>query len=905
VSGGDTEAPHLVNPLIDCSSLDLTDQNLCADDFNGASLTDEVDALYTDNCDADVTVTLTGTTPGVGNTDCSWTYTYEYTIEDNCENTTTCEVTVSGGDTEAPHLVNPLIDCSSLDLTDQNLCADDFNGASLTDEVDALYTDNCDADVTVTLTGTTPGVGNTDCSWTYTYEYTIEDNCENTTTCEVTVSGGDTEAPHLVNPLIDCSSLDLTDQNLCADDFNGASLTDEVDALYTDNCDADVTVTLTGTTPGVGNTDCSWTYTYEYTIEDNCENTTTCEVTVSGGDTEAPHLVNPLIDCSSLDLTDQNLCADDFNGASLTDEVDALYTDNCDADVTVTLTGTTPGVGNTDCSWTYTYEYTIEDNCENTTTCEVTVSGGDTEAPHLVNPLIDCSSLDLTDQNLCADDFNGASLTDEVDALYTDNCDADVTVTLTGTTPGVGNTDCSWTYTYEYTIEDNCENTTTCEVTVSGGDTEAPHLVNPLIDCSSLDLTDQNLCADDFNGASLTDEVDALYTDNCDADVTVTLTGTTPGVGNTDCSWTYTYEYTIEDNCENTTTCEVTVSGGDTEAPHLVNPLIDCSSLDLTDQNLCADDFNGASLTDEVDALYTDNCDADVTVTLTGTTPGVGNTDCSWTYTYEYTIEDNCENTTTCEVTVSGGDTEAPHLVNPLIDCSSLDLTDQNLCADDFNGASLTDEVDALYTDNCDADVTVTLTGTTPGVGNTDCSWTYTYEYTIEDNCENTTTCEVTVSGGDTEAPHLVNPLIDCSSLDLTDQNLCADDFNGASLTAEVDALYTDNCDADVTVTLTGTTPGVGNTDCSWTYTYEYTIEDNCENTTTCEVTVSGGDTEAPHLVNPLIDCSSLDLTDQNLCADDFNGASLTDEVDALYTDNCDADVTVTLTGTTPGVGNT
>src|SRR5688500_13137735 len=164
----------------------------------------------------------------------------------------------------------------------------------------------------------------------------------------------------------------------------------------------------------------------------------------------------------------------------------------------------------------------------------------------------------------------------------------------------------------------------------------------------------------------------------------------------------------------------------------------DYSTLNLINQNLCDGGFDPASLLTDIEALYADNCDDEVNATVTNTTGGMNNTDCSWTYTYEYTIVDNCMNETTCEVVVSGGDTEEPMLVNPLVSCSSLDVDDQNIClsvASAFDGETLEDEVAALYDDNCDMAVTATLVDTIHGGANSDCSWSITYVYEIVDNC--------------------------------------------------------------------------------------------------------------------------------------------------------------------------
>src|SRR6185503_18151431 len=214
----------------------------------------------------------------------------------------------------------------------------------------------------------------------------------------------------------------------------------------------------------------------------------------------------------------------------------------------------------------------------------------------------------------------------------------------------------------------------------------------------------------------------------------------------------------------------------------------------------------------------------------------------------------NCNNSVTCSVTRSGGDTEDPTLIDPMADCSTLNITGVNECnseATAFDATTLEASVAALYEDNCDASVSAVLTNTTAGMGNTDCNWSYTYEYTISDNCNNSVTCSVTRSGGDTEDPTLIDPMADCSTLNITGVNECnseATAFDATTLEASVAALYEDNCDASVSAVLTNTTAGMGNTDCNWSYTYEYTISDNCNNSVTCSVTRSGSDETPPNI---------------------------------------------------------
>src|SRR5688500_20149741 len=81
---------------------------------------------------------------------------------------------------------------------------------------------------------------------------------------------------------------------------------------------------------------------------------------------------------------------------------------------------------------------------------------------------------------------------------------------------------------------------------------------------------------------------------------------------------------------------------------------------------------------------------------------------------------------------------------------------------------------------------------------------------------------------------------------------------------SSIAALYTYNC-RSVSATLIDSE--VIGTDCSWTAVYEYTVEDECMNfATNAIVTYTGGDIEAPELINELNDCSTLNLINQNLC---------------------------------------
>src|SRR5690606_27715218 len=118
-------------------------------------------------------------------------------------------------------------------------------------------------------------------------------------------------------------------------------------------------------------------------------------------------------------------------------------------------------------------------------------------------------------------------------------------------------------------------------------------------------------------------------------------------------------------------------------------------------------------------------------------------------------------------------------------------------------------------------------------------------------------TCLFTVIINDVEEPFLAG-VDDCTSLNETDVNEClADaqnwDAESESLLLDIAALYDDNCTDPLNVTLETTTAGLGNTDCSWTFTYEYNIADSTGNFVTCEVVRSGGSESLPDGSTPNI----------------------------------------------------
>ena len=214
----DTEAPILEGVF----PADETNLNLCFGDLPGGPTEAEIAALYSDNSGT-VNVTKSGTPAG---NDCNWSVSYTYTIEDNCGNEVTPSPTVSytGGDTEAPTLTGTLPGGAV-----GNVCIDDAPVAPDESAIASQYTDNCGV-VTATLIDSE--VTGDDCSWTATYTYTVEDECNNFAANAVVVyTGGDTEAPTLTGTLPGGAQ-----GNVCIADVPVAPTEGTIASQYTDNC---------------------------------------------------------------------------------------------------------------------------------------------------------------------------------------------------------------------------------------------------------------------------------------------------------------------------------------------------------------------------------------------------------------------------------------------------------------------------------------------------------------------------------------------------------------------------------------------------------------------------------------------------------------------------------------------
>ncbi len=794
-SGYDQDPPSLITSAI--IPIGKTDIIGCVSDLPTGPTEYEIAELFNDDC-GEVTVTKTG---GLGDedTDCNWSVTYNYTIQDNCENfAEEINITYAGGDN-----VPPVIDNTNLTNINIECGIDPASKLSdwLANHAGATATDNCGG---VTWSHNYGEDENVQCDGgAITVIFTATDACGNESTTSASYSIQDNTAPTFNETL---PTAEITAE--CDDVAEAVVLT------AADNCDSDVPVEFTETRTD-GNCTNSYTLTRTWTATDDCGNETSFTQTVTVSDNTAPTFNE------TLPLAEITAVCDDVAEA-----VVLTAADNCDSDVPVEFTETRTD-GNCANSYTLTRVWTATDDCGNETSFTQTVTVSDNTAPTFNETL---PTAEVTAE--CDDVAEAVVLT------ATDNCDSDVPVEFTETRTD-GNCANSYTLTRVWTATDDCGNETSFTQIVTVSDNTAPTFNETL---PTAEITAE--CDDVAEAVVLT------ATDNCDSDVPVEFTETRTD-GNCANSYTLTRTWTATDDCGNETSFTQTVTVSDNTAPAFNE------TLPLAEITAECDDVAEA-----VVLTAADNCDSDVPVEFTETRTD-GNCENSYTLTRTWTATDDCGNETSFTQTVTVSDNTAPAFNE------TLPLAEITAECDDVAEA-----VVLTAADNCDADVPVEFTETRTD-GNCENSYTLTRTWTATDDCGNETSFTQTVTVSDNTAPAFNETL---PIAEITAE--CDDVAEAVVLTAA------DNCDSDVPVEFTETRTD-GNCENSYTLTRTWTATDDCGNETSFTQTVTVSDNTAPAFNE------TLPLAEITAECDDVAEA-----VELTAADNCDSDVPVEFTET-------
>ncbi len=725
----------------------------------------------------------------IGSTTVTWTVT------DNNGNTATCTQEVVVTDDEDPTIACP---ADITQTADAGSCfATVALGTPVTD-------DNCGvASVSNDAPAQFP-IGSTTVTWTVT------DNNGNTATCTQEVIVTDDEAPTITCP---ADIAQTTDAGSC---FATVALGTPVTA---DNCGVASVSNDAPATFAVGSTTVTWTVT------DNYGNTATCTQEVVVTDDEDPTIACPADIAAT---TDAGSCfATVALGTPVTD-------DNCGVATLVNDAPATFPIGSTTVTWIVT------DNNGNTATCTQEVVVTDDE-----NPTITCEG------TVTIDAAAGSCDTPVSIALpvVADNCTVQSVVNDYNGTADASDVYSVGTTTVTWTVTDAAGNTSTCVTTVTVLDAESPTITCP----SDITQTaDAGVCE------ALVSIAAPVSDDNCgvasvvnDYNGSADATDVYP-VGSTTVTWTVT------DLAGNTATCAQTIVVTDDEQPVITCPddLTVSTDAGVCEANVSIPPF----VADDNCAIATIENDYNSTADASDVYPQ-GVTTVNWTVT------DIHGNVSTCSMTVTVEDNEAPAVECPADLVASADA---GLCEANVNIPPF------LAEDNCGiASVSNDLTSTSDASGMYPLGVT-TLTWTITDIHGNVTTCVQTVTVEDNEAPSILCPE---DQTELVDDN-CAfalPDYTGMAVAA-------DNCDADLTLTqspVAGTVLNGSGT----TQEITLTATDDSGNSTSCTFTVTLDDTIAPEIT-----C----VADQTLEVNDACEVALPDYTgDAITSDNCTA-VTVT-----------
>lgn len=810
----------------------------------------------TDNCDVDVTISISGEVLNSGG--CLGVLVRTYRATDNCGNFSEVVQYIALLDTTAPTFTNVpannTVQCNTVSLGSNGLYFSAGPVAGI---------DNCERDVTITyaeqLVLTDDNCPN---SYNIVRTWTATDFCENVATITRTTSVIDS-----TDPIFTSFPQDLT--IAC-----NAPIPAVVFPVATDNCDNQVDITLTTTTVA-GNCPQESTIMRVFRGTDNCGN----EVV----ETQEIHIVDEVAPVFTAGQTTQYTYQCDVTVPS----IQPVATDNCGT-ITYTSVSSTP-VGNS-CSRTFSRTWTAADQCGNTSTFVQTITIVDTTAPVITG------SLDTTRP---CDDANGIYVS------ATDNCN-NITWTKTDVRVSGG---CVGTIIRTYVASDICGNQ-------SAPFTQTIHLtdvVAPVIVSETADMTIQ--CDDvvPMVGAP-------VFSDNCSESIEVEYSYSEEVLSI--CASDLVYTWTATDACGNSTVAETRVHVVDTEAPVFVAGTFPADLYLECDSDIPV----------IVYPIYVDNCDdfADLEM-IQDTFPGCGN---SLILTRTYTIWDICGNSFTRVQTIYFQDVIAPVFAEQgsayTYPCNTTIPVIQPVAADNCAGPS---------------DITFSFVDVT--VNNNPCNRVIERRWTAEDECDNDAMFTQTITLIDTIAPVITGELeIDrpcnnyagvyvlatdnCNSITFTSfdeavsgacgsnviRHYTATDVCGNASIEFVQIIHlidnvaptanpisnvtvqcnqtvptyspnwNDNCDTELETTFVQSAT-TGN-ECSSTYTQTWTATDNCGNTTTRTRTVTIVDTTEPVFAN----------VPSNVTYDCDNVGSLTLSAPTA-TDNCDTEVAVTLVATT------
>ena len=814
----DTVPPSIVitNPLM----LGVSDGDTIYVECNQAPSLSVGDVIVTDNCCASSTVVFQEFIPAASCQNdgyiqimyCGWIAT------DCCGNADSLFFTAIILDNTPPQLFGV--------PTDATLACD----GPTTPLPNVIAVDNCDNNVTVTMTADTTY---NSCGYTILRTWTATDDCGNIGSDTQTVTVTDNIAPNIFNVpadmMADCSQIPPVPGNI----------------VVSDNCDPAPTLDFEETITGSG---CSYTIVRTWTATDACGNVRVRTQTIILNDNTPPVLVglpaDLTITCGTLPPAPPVVTA----------------TDNCDTSVSVQyfqLVNTTDP-----CHIIYNRIWTATDDCGNQANHHQHIHVVDNQGP--VITVLDPDLVGVPSGDTLTFDCNSVPVLEEDEAIATDGCDPAPFIYRTEEILDYGDCEndgylllmrCGWA------AYDACGNLSEYYVYFRVTDTTAPVIIGGV----PADIT--IACDDPLPPVT----ANLIVTDNCDDTLDVDFDQI---IILGDCIGSYTVEriWTVRDDCGNEAIATQAISVEDNTPPTFdpacqlvfnfyTSDGADCPataviSLSEGDELSPFDNWTvaGQQLPNLAGCLF-DNCSDQASLRARVASIEVTDDACSRTFTVRFDIVDACGNVSleqfVCVASVT--DNVAPVFSNVPADGT-------------FSCDAIPAPGQVTATDDCDADVSITLVQDTVGTG---CNYTITRTWTAEDDCGNTSSITQTITVFDDEAPVFTEPL------DLT--------VSCGQVPAPVTPDLTDNCDDDLDIDFFELT---GNFDtCSYEIKRIWTATDDCGNQATVDQTITVIDDTAPVLVftHPLL----APLSDGDTLTMQCSNASIFGADDAVATDDC------------------
>jgi len=698
--------------------------------------------VASDNCDMGTTIVYNGQTRTDGSCPDNYTLRRRWTATDNCGNTAEAEQVIVVQDFTNPVFsfvpTNVTVSCNAIPAIGTPAASD-----------------NCDLAVSITYDGQARTDGSCPDNYTLRRRWTATDNCGNTTSAEQIIAVQDVTPPSFTsfpaNVTVACDAIPATGN-----------------PTATDNCSANVTILYLGETRNNGVCPENYTLLRRWRATDACGNSTLGTQTLTVRDQVAPVFTfvpaNATISCDAIPPVGTPVAAD-----------------NCAGMATINYDGQTRTDGPCPGNYTLSRRWTAVDNCGNTRTAEQVLTVRDLTKPTFTNVPAD---LTVSCNAIPPVGTPNAS----------DNCDASVTITYIGDTRINGTCPDNYTLKRQWAATDDCGNTTTVEQTIVVQDLTAPAFTfvpaDATVNCEAIPTMGMPIASD-----------------NCDNSVTITFAGVTQASGNCASGGTVTRRWIATDNCGNTAIAEQMLIVQDTTKPVFTlvpaNVTVNCEAIPVPGT-----------------PTATDNCTSDVEINYNGAVRTNGPCPDTYTLSRRWTATDLCGNTATSEQTIVVRDLVPPVFTfvpaNAIVHCDAVPSVG-------------TPEA----TDNCDNTVTITYDGETRTNGTCLDAYTLQRKWTAADNCGNATTATQVIVVQDVTKPAFVS--------------------FPADLTVECDNVppvgaptASDNCSANVIISYNGETRENGSCPSTYVLKRQWTIADNCGNTSSAVQKISVRDLTKP-----------------------------------------------------------